>query len=230
MNSNIALSYRHQGLSMVELLVALAISSILLLGISTIYLDSRKTDKLGVSLSRIQETGRFAIDFLAKDIRMTGYHGCMDPGSTNVVNTARNPPTLDVFETALRGFEVDDNTTWANGTEFDGEAIEAEALIGSDVIAIQSASAVSTPPTAVMGALTSAISIDNSATGFQQNDIVIIASCENANMFRVSNVPGNGATTLEQLKENIASINIHFSEETNKKIDEIHELQPNPAP
>ena len=39
-----------------------------------------------------------------------------------------------------------------------------------------------------------------------------------------------GATTMEQLKENISSIQIQFSEETHKKIDEIHELQPNPAP
>lgn len=39
-----------------------------------------------------------------------------------------------------------------------------------------------------------------------------------------------GATTLDQLKENISSIHIEFSEETHKKIDEIQQTQPNPAP
>ena len=39
-----------------------------------------------------------------------------------------------------------------------------------------------------------------------------------------------GATTMEQLKENIGSINVELSEETLKKINEIQELQPNPAP
>ncbi|MBG7631118.1 MAG: aldo/keto reductase [Bacteroidetes bacterium] len=39
-----------------------------------------------------------------------------------------------------------------------------------------------------------------------------------------------GATTMEQLKENIDSINVGLSEETLKKINEIQELQPNPAP
>ena len=45
-------------------------------------------------------------------------------------------------------------------------------------------------------------------------------------------VTGNiiGATTMEQLKENIGSINVEFTEETLKKINEIQELQPNPAP
>lgn len=39
-----------------------------------------------------------------------------------------------------------------------------------------------------------------------------------------------GATTIEQLKENIGSINVELPEETLKRIDEIQELQPNPAP
>lgn len=39
-----------------------------------------------------------------------------------------------------------------------------------------------------------------------------------------------GATTLEQLKENIGSIHVELSEETLIKIDEIQALQPNPAP
>ena len=39
-----------------------------------------------------------------------------------------------------------------------------------------------------------------------------------------------GATTLEQLKENIGSVEINLSEEILEEIDLINELQPNPAP
>ena len=44
-------------------------------------------------------------------------------------------------------------------------------------------------------------------------------------------VVGNiiGATRMDQLKENIGSINVKLSDETMQRIDEIHELQPNPA-
>lgn len=39
-----------------------------------------------------------------------------------------------------------------------------------------------------------------------------------------------GATTLDQLKENIASIDVELSEEVLKEIEEVHQLIPNPAP
>ena len=39
-----------------------------------------------------------------------------------------------------------------------------------------------------------------------------------------------GATTMEQLKENISSIDVELTEEQLTKIDEIQKLQPNPAP
>jgi aryl-alcohol dehydrogenase-like predicted oxidoreductase len=38
------------------------------------------------------------------------------------------------------------------------------------------------------------------------------------------------ATTMEQLKENIGSIDISLSDEILEEIDKINELQPNPAP
>ncbi|MDV7186574.1 aldo/keto reductase [Lutibacter sp. TH_r2] len=50
----------------------------------------------------------------------------------------------------------------------------------------------------------------------------------NQRPFLTSNIIG--ATTLEQLKENIESIHVELSEETLIEIDRIQELQPNPAP
>jgi aryl-alcohol dehydrogenase-like predicted oxidoreductase len=39
-----------------------------------------------------------------------------------------------------------------------------------------------------------------------------------------------GATSLDQLKENIASVNVKLAPEVLTEIDKLHELQPNPAP
>ena len=50
----------------------------------------------------------------------------------------------------------------------------------------------------------------------------------NQQTFVTSNIIG--ATTIQQLKENIDSIYVELSEETLEKIDNIQELQPNPAP
>jgi len=50
----------------------------------------------------------------------------------------------------------------------------------------------------------------------------------NQQPFVTSNIIG--ATTMEQLKENIKSIQVEFSKESIEKIDKIQDLQPNPAP
>ncbi len=39
-----------------------------------------------------------------------------------------------------------------------------------------------------------------------------------------------GATTMDQLEENIGSVNILLSNEVMEKIEEIHQRKPNPAP
>jgi len=50
----------------------------------------------------------------------------------------------------------------------------------------------------------------------------------NSRPFVTSNIIG--ATTMDQLKENIASVNIKLNDEILNDINEIHETQPNPAP
>jgi len=190
-----------KGLTLVELMVALALSSVLILGVITVYFDARSTDKIGNALARIQETGRFSIDFLAKDIRMAGYQGCIDPETLQVNIIANNPPTTSLFQSALRGFEVDDRN-WADGLEFDGTTIETQAKLNTSVISIQRASTTDTELTGNMRANNANVQITTNSAGFQQGDVVIIADCENADMFRISSTPnendsnGNSHITL----------------------------------
>ena len=58
--------------------------------------------------------------------------------------------------------------------------------------------------------------------------VQLAQSFVNSRPFVTSNIIG--ATTMEQLKENIDSVNIELSEEILKKIDEIHNKNPNPSP
>ena len=50
----------------------------------------------------------------------------------------------------------------------------------------------------------------------------------NSRPFITSNIIG--ATTMDQLKENIGSINIKLTKEMMEKIDLIHNNNPNPSP
>jgi type IV pilus assembly protein PilW len=80
--------HRQQGLTLVEIMVAVALSVILLTGVIQIFVGSKATYRLQDNIARLQENGRFALDFLTRDVRMAGYRGC-----TNFVkstNTLKN--------------------------------------------------------------------------------------------------------------------------------------------
>jgi len=81
---------RQRGLSLVELMVAMALSLLLMLGVIQIFLSSKQTYSTNSALSRVQESGRFAMEFLTQDIRNTGYKGqCigepLNHGVTNIL-------------------------------------------------------------------------------------------------------------------------------------------------
>lgn len=100
---------RQHGLTLVEILVALTISLLLLAGIVQVFIGNKNTYRLQEGLSRMQESGRFITEYLARNIRSAGYMGCLSRNApvTNTLNNADTSP-YD-FEQGLEGFE-------ANGT------------------------------------------------------------------------------------------------------------------
>ncbi len=63
------------GLTMVELLVALAIGSFLMIGAVQIYNQSRQAFVVNESIARVQETAQFAMDTIEADLRMASNWG-----------------------------------------------------------------------------------------------------------------------------------------------------------
>lgn len=191
-----ALSFsRHaneRGLSLAELLIALALTSSLILGIFTVYMDSNRSSQLANSLARVQESARIAFDVMARDMRMIGFQGCADPRDVALNIIADNPPTADFFETTLRAWEVDD-ADWAAGTEFDNTTIESRAVIGSDAIAVQRGDTIDIELTGNMSADNANVQVVGSEVDrFGQNDLVLISDCEAADLFRISSTPSSG--------------------------------------
>ncbi|MBT2745466.1 MULTISPECIES: PilW family protein [unclassified Lysobacter] len=65
------------GLSLIELMVALLLSTLLVLGLIQIFSTSRASYQMAQGLARAQESSRFAIDALQRDARMSGHFGCV---------------------------------------------------------------------------------------------------------------------------------------------------------
>ncbi|MCD2449273.1 PilW family protein [Methylicorpusculum oleiharenae] len=90
-------------MTLIEIMIALLIGAFLLGGILQIFINTKQTYRMQEGLSRLQENGRFAMDFLARDIRMAGYWGCLSPISPNVDIAGTNDNTAS-------GDSIDDGT------------------------------------------------------------------------------------------------------------------------
>ena len=83
---------REFGLSLVEILVALAIGMALTAGIMQIYVGNKQTFRATDALARLQENGRFAIETMTRDARMAGFTGC--PPSNVLTNVLSGSTTV----------------------------------------------------------------------------------------------------------------------------------------
>ena len=71
------------GVSLIELMIALLIAALISLGLVQIFGASSATSQMTEGLSRVQENGRFASQFLQRQLRMVGFMGCgSDTGRT----------------------------------------------------------------------------------------------------------------------------------------------------
>ncbi|HHW4671723.1 MAG TPA: PilW family protein, partial [Xylella fastidiosa subsp. multiplex] len=82
---------RISGLSLMELLIALLIGSILIVGVIQVFLASWTAYRLSQGIARNQESGRFALDFLTRDIRMAGHTGCINDQALLSVDDGGHP-------------------------------------------------------------------------------------------------------------------------------------------
>lgn len=88
---------RQAGLSLVELMVAMLISLILLGGVLQVFLSSKDMYRTNTAVARAQESGRFATEFIAFDVRQAGYKGeCLsEPFNQLDLSASKNGFTTD---------------------------------------------------------------------------------------------------------------------------------------
>lgn len=205
------------GLSLIELMIALALSVTLILGIFTVYMESSKTTRIGESLARVQESGRIGLEIISHEVRMAGYQGCSDNYTIPMRVVANNPPssitpasgedTVYLYNSGLLGWEVTAATqsTWDSGTDFeDLGIIEDDALPGSDVLMVQRARLLNAPiANNGMASTSSSVPVDDpdgifgSGAEFSSGSLLMLGGCESVDIFRLTNNPSGSPESLE---------------------------------
>lgn len=181
------------GFTLVEVLTALVIGSILMLGAITIMVNSKDTYETQDDLARLQENARFAMNLLIKDIRMAGYFGCSaDTGETydHIENGA--PGNLFDNSTGLEGmndYQAGFATWEPSGSDADVDGIGGLTyLAGNDGLTIRYLD----PSTAVSiaedmpqpSAEMKVTSVGNLVDG----QIVAISDCSSTDIVQLTNV------------------------------------------
>ena len=175
-----SIAYNQKGFSVVELMVALLLGLFLVSGVTGMYISSKQTYRMTDNLSRLQESLRFSLEFISRDIRMAGYLPCrFPPTSTNAITNWNTTWFLDYFNFGIRGFEGSD-------VSFPPPFI-SNAVGGTDAVLILKGGLYSTSVD-FNNELTKNVTLQNPFpdTEFGLGDVAIICDPRQASMFQIS--------------------------------------------
>jgi type IV pilus assembly protein PilW len=180
---------RQTGLTMVELLVALAVGLFLTAGIIQLMANSNQASRSVNASSFVQENARFALATLAHDIRMAGFLGCRsgNDGSVSLISSSAafdaDAPADDAGRPiALRGLAPDEDPTWSLGS--------VQRVPGNDLIEIFSAQGTGTTLSANLASAEAQLMLAGNPDGLKTGDVAVITDCQDASIFSVTGITG----------------------------------------
>lgn len=189
------------GFTLVEVMVALAISALLLSGIIQVFFSLNKTNKVSTSLSRMQESARAVTEIISYEAKLTGFEGCIDSHIKDSMAVLANgaPITGSSFkESSLLGVEVT-GSGWGDsiGLEnIDGTGAR-NARTSSDILRIQRISIDNMPLTTTMAGTSSNIVVGSNSLALAVGDFAVISNCEVANLIKITGLSsGSGSVTF----------------------------------
>lgn len=165
----IAPSNKHRGVSLIELMIALTIGTVLVLGLVQVFSASRTAYQLSTGLARAQENGRFAMDMLQRDLRVAGHMGCVNDQARFLPEniTPSRPALVSTFLTAADQFNGNLEAVDAYALRFDRmiEGFDANNTASGQTLSLPAVPTVAgsgdgwTPelPTEIHGVLTSPV-------------------------------------------------------------------------
>lgn len=174
------------GFSLVELMVAIAISLLLLAGVVAIFSSSRVSYESTDQLSRVQETGRFALEAISRQVRSAGFGGCSR--QPNYVSTALNSTSTlqwNFLAGPVRGYNAS-GSAWTPTLD----ASITGAAAGSDVLVLRGPRTDAQPAIVTTNMASPTDPLVISGGSIAVNDIVMAYSCEGQAFFQVTAAGG----------------------------------------
>lgn len=173
-----------RGVTLVELMVAMAISLLLILVVSYAYLGSKRSFKVQDALSQMQENARLAFETMAFDIRMAGFIGCSAATSVNTLN-ASGEWDRNLFGAPLVGYE--------GGVSTFPDGVAGNVLRGDALTILRTGQ----PEYIVASHNPSSAQLQLTANhDIKQGEILVVTDCSHAAVFQMTNVNNNNTVDV----------------------------------
>lgn len=213
LHHRIASARTQRGVTLVELMIAMLLGLLLTAGIIQVFVGNRQTYEFTEGMSRIQESGRMALDMLAYQTRLAGYKGCASEVQLHNNLDVDESDLLFGFQHAVRGFEASGTGFGATHSLPGGAYVPAgggggwspnltglpagvlsHAIPGSDILLINHVSTSSVPLVPNYNE-SAQIHIDTTAPDdgpFTAGELLIVSDCQKASVFRATNASTGG--------------------------------------
>ncbi|MGA0343928.1 MAG: PilW family protein [Arenicellales bacterium] len=160
---------RQRGVTLVELMVALALGLLVTVALLKVYIDASRMYRFNEGLARLQENGRFALEFIRRDARAAGFWGCNSNATLSNVVSSTNAAFIDVAAGHIAGTQ--------------GEA-RANLPDSADSISFRGGFGNGSALTTAMSDASDSLSVASSAE--LTAPVAMISDCEDADIFSFS--------------------------------------------
>ncbi len=169
--------HSQSGFTLLELMVALAISVVLIAGVLQIYMTSSRSYRSQEAAAQMMENGRTAIELLSRSLRLAGYWKCV---GWQIGNLSNHLPSNQ------RGIFGTDGASGAADTIRALHALDDTAVTVQAAVTLSQLNTLTDPPTLSVNP----ISVSDGA-GFDGNELIVINDCAKGDVFPITGVNVN---------------------------------------
>lgn len=174
---------QQQGLTLVELMIALTLGMVLMAGVMEIFHSSHQGYRLLQAKQELQARGRFALRLLARDLRSADFWGCAARGSLNsVLLPGVAVPLVGLAGSSADGVNGSDSLQLSGGY---GSALQPQQL---------------TPLV---------VNDDRATAALNSGDYLLVADCDRGTLLQITESRDLGATRQLSLSGGIVTTDLN---------------------
>lgn len=168
------------GFSVVEILIAMLLGLVVISGIVYLYVGTTEAYRFTDDIAELNDSGRFAVDFIANDVRMAGYLSCGGTRSA-IASTVNNLTDWPYLRDTIVGYEGGVSTFPADFAD--------NVMAGTDAVILHRADVARTYSVSTHDANAATLQVTGEHD-FKVGEIVVLdnADCDQAAIFQISGI------------------------------------------